>query len=177
MTVTASIFWIRPSPDFSEDTYRTLIAADSAVMLIDAAKGVEAQTIKLFNVTRKAGIPVFTFVNKMDRAARDPFELMEEIEKVLGIRCCPITWPIGVDGDFQGVLHRAKGEFELFTGGSHGAKQVDVQRLKLDEAGGVLADHYLTRLADESELLDAQGTSLTLKSARSQLSPMFLAAR
>lgn len=160
--------------DFSEDTYRTLIAADSAVMLIDAAKGVEAQTIKLFNVTRKAGIPVFTFVNKMDRAARDPFELMEEIEKVLGIRCCPITWPIGVDGDFQGVLHRAKGEIELFSGGSHGAKQVDVQRLKLDEAGGVLADHYLTRLADESELLDGAGDEFDIEKVRAgQLSPMF----
>ena len=87
--------------DFSEDTYRTLMAADSAVMVIDAAKGVEAQTIKLFKVCRMRNIPIFTFVNKMDRAAKDPFALMEELEQVLGIRSCPINWPIGTDGDFQ----------------------------------------------------------------------------
>ena len=92
--------------DFSEDTYRVLVAADAAVMLIDAAKGVEAQTIKLFKVCRMRNIPIFTFVNKMDRAAKDPFALMEELEQVLGIRSCPINWPIGVDGDFQGVYHR-----------------------------------------------------------------------
>ena len=89
--------------DFSEDTYRTLMAADSAVMVIDAAKGVEAQTIKLFKVCRMRNIPIFTFVNKMDRAAKDPFALMEELEQVLGIRSCPINWPIGVDGDFQEI--------------------------------------------------------------------------
>ena len=92
--------------DFSEDTYRVLVAADAAVMLLDAAKGVEAQTIKLFKVCRMRNIPIFTFVNKMDRAAKDPFALMEELESVLGIRSCPINWPIGVDGDFQGVYHR-----------------------------------------------------------------------
>ena len=83
--------------DFSEDTYRVLVAADSAVMLIDAAKGVEEQTVKLFKVCRMRGIPIFTFVNKMDRAAKDPFALMEEIEQVLGVRACPVNWPIGVD--------------------------------------------------------------------------------
>ena len=87
--------------DFSEDTYRVLVAADSAVMLIDAARGVEAQTIKLFKVCRLRGIPIFTCVNKMDRAAKDPFALMEELEQVLGIRACPLNWPIGVDGDFR----------------------------------------------------------------------------
>jgi peptide chain release factor 3 len=92
--------------DFSEDTYRVLVAADAAVMLIDAAKGVEAQTIKLFKVCRMRGIPIFTFVNKMDRASKDPFALMEDIENVLGIRTCPMNWPIGVDGDFQGVYLR-----------------------------------------------------------------------
>src|SRR5574344_1200782 len=95
--------------DFSEDTYRTLVAADSAVMLIDCAKGVEAQTIKLFKVCRMRHIPIFTFVNKMDRASKDPFALMEEIENVLGIRTCPMNWPIGVDGDFQGVYIRESG--------------------------------------------------------------------
>ena len=81
--------------DFSEDTYRTLMAADSAVMVIDAAKGVEAQTIKLFKVCTLRHIPIFTFINKMDREARDPFELMENIEEILGIRTYPMNWPIG----------------------------------------------------------------------------------
>ena len=92
--------------DFSEDTYRTLVAADSAVMLIDGAKGVEPQTIKLFHVCRMRGIPIFTFINKMDRAAKHPFELMDEIEQVLGIASSPINWPIGVEGDFKGIYHR-----------------------------------------------------------------------
>ena len=83
--------------DFSEDTYRTLVAADSAVMLIDNAKGVEEQTVKLFKVCRLRNIPIFTFINKMDRTGREPFELMEDIESVLGIRSCPVNWPIGID--------------------------------------------------------------------------------
>ena len=81
--------------DFSEDTYRTLAAADSAVMLIDSVKGVEPQTIKLFQVCRMRGIPIFTFINKMDRPGREPLELLDEIERVLGIPCSPINWPIG----------------------------------------------------------------------------------
>mgnify|MGYP003309015511 CR=1 FL=1 len=109
--------------DFSEDTYRTLMAADSAVMVIDAAKGVEAQTIKLFKVCRMRNIPIFTFVNKMDRAAKDPFSLMEELEQVLGIRAVPVNWPIGTDGDFKGVyqayrrMEEILNEKELQTGG------------------------------------------------------------
>jgi peptide chain release factor 3 len=89
--------------DFSEDTYRTLAAADAAVMLIDSAKGVEAQTKKLFQVCRRRGIPIFTFVNKMDRPGRDPLELLHEVEEVLGIRTVPITWPIGSGAEFKGV--------------------------------------------------------------------------
>jgi peptide chain release factor 3 len=90
--------------DFSEDTYRTLAAADAAVMLIDSAKGVEAQTKKLFQVCRRRGIPIFTFVNKMDRFGRDPFELLHEVEEVLGIPTCPITFPIGQGPQFTGVV-------------------------------------------------------------------------
>ncbi len=160
--------------DFSEDTYRTLMAADSAVMLIDGAKGVEEQTIKLFNVTKKAGIPVFTFVNKMDRSARDPFELMDEIESVLGIRCCPITWPIGVDGDFQGVFHRQGGHVELYSGGRHGSKQAQVERVSISEAKKKLAGHYLERLEGELELLDGAGDEFDIERVRNgELSPMF----
>src|SRR5436190_1453701 len=89
--------------DFSEDTYRTLAAADAAVMLIDSAKGVEAQTRKLFQVCRRRGIPIFTFVNKMDRLGREPFDNLHEVEEVLGIRTCPITWPLGQGQEFKGV--------------------------------------------------------------------------
>jgi len=90
--------------DFSEDTYRTLAAADAAVMLIDSGKGVEAQTRKLFQVCRRRGIPIFTFVNKMDRVGREPFDNLHEVEEVLGIRTCPITWPIGQGHDFKSVV-------------------------------------------------------------------------
>ena len=92
--------------DFSEDTYRTLMAADSAVMVIDGSKGVEAQTIKLFKVCAMRGIPVFTFINKMDREANDPFELIDEIETVLGMPTCPVNWPIGSGKNFKGVYDR-----------------------------------------------------------------------
>lgn len=100
--------------DFSEDTYRTLTAADSAVMLIDAAKGVEPQTRKLFEVCRMRGIPIFTFVNKLDRPGRDPLELLDELEKVLGIRSCPMSWPIGMGPDFKGVYDRKREEILFY---------------------------------------------------------------
>ena len=103
--------------DFSEDTYRTLAAADCAVMLIDAAKGVEPQTVKLFKVCRLRKIPIVTFVNKLDRAGRDPFDLMDEIEKVLGIPCSPATWPIGSGPDFQGVYDRWRKQLLRFERG------------------------------------------------------------
>ncbi len=100
--------------DFSEDTYRTLMAADSAVMVIDAAKGVEPQTIKLFEVCRMRGIPIFTFFNKMDREARDTFELLEEVERVLGIAWHPMVWPIGSGERFRGIYHLLNKEFHFF---------------------------------------------------------------
>lgn len=96
--------------DFSEDTYRTLTAADAAVMLIDAAKGVEPQTRKLFEVCRMRGIPIFTFINKMDRPSQDPLDLLDELEKVLGIRSCPMTWPLGSGDRFRGVYDRQANE-------------------------------------------------------------------
>lgn len=99
--------------DFSEDTYRTLMAADNAVMVIDGAKGVEPQTIKLFKVCVMRHIPIFTFINKFDREARDPFELLDDIESVLGIRTCPINWPIGCGHNFKGVYDRNSETVEL----------------------------------------------------------------
>ncbi len=162
--------------DFSEDTYRVLVAADAAVMLIDAAKGVEAQTIKLFKVCRMRGIPIFTFVNKMDRAAKDPFALMEEIENVLGIRTCPMNWPIGVDGDFQGVYIRDSGLISLYSGGNHGASMVTETQVALGspEADRLIAAHYLSRLRNEIELLDVAGDGFDKPAVLSgQLTPMF----
>ena len=162
--------------DFSEDTYRVLVAADAAVMLIDAAKGVEEQTIKLFKVCRLRGIPIFTFINKMDRAAKDPFTLMEELEEVLGIRSCPMNWPIGVDGDFQGVYQRSTDDILLYSGGNHGMSMVEQVRVKRHstEAEGMLEKHYLTRLDEEVELLDEAGDAFDLKAVLAgRLTPLF----
>ncbi len=109
--------------DFSEDTYRVLTAVDSALMVIDAAKGVEAQTIKLLNVCRMRNTPIITFMNKMDRETRDPLELLDEVESVLNIQCAPVTWPIGMGKTFRGVYHLLRDEIMLFTPGGERADQ------------------------------------------------------
>src|SRR5437868_1869522 len=109
--------------DFSEDTYRTLAAADCAVMLVDSAKGVEAQTIKLFEVCRMRKIPIVTFINKMDRDGKDPLDLMDEIEQVLGMPCSPVNWPIGAGNRFQGVFDREKRELMRFVESDYGARK------------------------------------------------------
>ncbi|WP_313953595.1 peptide chain release factor 3, partial [Accumulibacter sp.] len=113
--------------DFSEDTYRVLTAVDAAVMVIDAAKGVEAQTIKLLNVCRMRDTPIITFVNKLDREVREPFELLEEIESVLGIECAPITWPIGMGKSFRGVYHLLDDRLLHFAAGQE--RRVESERL------------------------------------------------
>lgn len=162
--------------DFSEDTYRTLVAADSVVMLIDGAKGVEAQTIKLFKVCRMRGIPIFTFVNKMDRASKDPFELMGELENVLGIRAYPMNWPIGIDGDFKGVYDRNKDEILVFNGGNHGSTLVNTVTGSVDDPvfTDLLGSHYHDRLVEEIELLDVAGDKFDLnKVLKGELTPMF----
>lgn len=109
--------------DFSEDTYRVLTAVDSALMVIDAAKGVESQTIKLLNVCRMRNTPIITFMNKMDRETRDPLELLDEVESVLDIQCAPVTWPIGMGKTFRGVYHLLRDEIMLFTPGGERADQ------------------------------------------------------
>jgi len=127
--------------DFSEDTYRTLTAADSAIMVIDAAKGIEAQTRKLFAVCRLRGIPVLTFINKLDLPARDPLDLLTEVEEVLGIQTCPMNWPIGSGREFAGVIDRASRELVLFTKtAAGGAAKAAVNRVPIDtpEAGALL---------------------------------------
>src|SRR5450432_1040503 len=112
--------------DFGEDTYRTLLAADSAVMLIDAAKGVEPQTRKLFAICRARRIPLFTFINKMDRPTRDPLELLDELENVLGIGAYPVNWPLGNGPSFRGVYDRTSKDLHLFERTEHGAKKAPV---------------------------------------------------
>ena len=145
--------------DFSEDTYRTLTAVDSALMLIDAASGVETQTKKLFEVCAMQKTPVLAFVNKMDREGRDPFDLMDEVEKVLGIKCYPVTWPIGMGADFRGVYHRTENKLLLFQKDADRARPVPLKNLSLDspEVVAELGEQAAANLRDEIELLEAAG--------------------
>jgi peptide chain release factor 3 len=163
--------------DFSEDTYRTLTAADSAVMLIDSAKGVEKQTRKLFEVCRMRGIPIFTFINKLDRFGRDPLDLMSEIEDVLGIDAVPVNWPVGEGNDFRGVYDRLDDRLILFSGGNHGRSLLDedvidasVGSPEFEAALGV----YASSVAESLELLAGAGAELDLARVRQgELTPMF----
>ena len=164
--------------DFSEDTYRTLMAADAAVMVIDAAKGVEAQTKKLFKVCTLRHIPIFTFVNKLDREARDPFDLMEEIESVLGIGTYPMNWPIGSGRNFRGVFDRQTRHVLAFEGEGRGNSTKKVAEIEAE-----LGDNALDELIGENnhenlmgdiELLDGAGDELNLDDvAVGKLSPVF----
>lgn len=163
--------------DFSEDTYRTLTAADSAVMLIDGAKGVEKQTRKLFEVCRMRGIPIFTFVNKMDRFGRDPLDLMSEIEEVLGIDAVPVNWPVGEGKDFRGVYDRLGDRLIMFSGGNHGRTLLEENIIEgglgsdaFNEALGIHAGE----LTDALELLDGAGAEFDIERVRAgELTPMF----
>ncbi|MCG7410400.1 peptide chain release factor 3 [Paenibacillus sp. ACRRX] len=161
--------------DFSEDTYRTLTAADSAVMLIDVAKGVEAQTIKLFQVCAKRGIPIFTFINKLDREGRSPFELMEELENVLGIRSVPMNWPIGMGRGLCGVYDRMKKQVELFQGDDHSTIKVQKVEDYRDPVIREMAGDYLhDQLCEELELLDVAGDEFDYeKVMNGELTPVF----
>ncbi len=163
--------------DFSEDTYRTLMAADSAVMVIDASKGVEAQTIKLFKVCVMRHIPIFTFINKMDLEARDSFELLDDIETVLGIRTCQIYWPIGAGKPFKGVYDRETKQVSMFravsVGGAKSAAETDydLNDPALKEAVG---DELYQQLLDEVELLDGASDTFDQELVdQGKLSPVF----
>ena len=160
--------------DFSEDTYRTLMAADAAVMVIDASKGVEAQTRKLFKVCAMRGVPIFTFINKMDRETRDPLELCEEVERELGIDTYAVNWPIGCGKEFQGVYDREKQCIIHFTDAGH-AKKAGVTEIALDDPALVelIGQKRRDNLADEIELLGA-GREFDLDAVRNgTLSPVF----
>ena len=163
--------------DFSEDTYRTLMAADSAVMVIDASKGVEAQTRKLFKVCVMRRIPIFTFINKMDRDAGDTFDLLDEIEKELGIDTCPVNWPIGSGKGFRGVYDRNKQAVFLYSDTQKGTREGETTEVPIGEGdrlfsaiGGDAAD----KLLGEIELLDGASAEFDLERVRAgQLTPVF----
>ena len=162
--------------DFSEDTYRTLMAADSAVMVIDGSKGVEAQTRKLFKVCVMRHIPIFTFINKMDRDANDTFELLDEIEKELGIATCPINWPIGSGKNFRGVYDRNTRKVLTFSDTQKGTKEgveeeISVDDSRLDE---VISQEQKEQLLEEIELLDGASAEFDQEQvSQGKLSPVF----
>lgn len=162
--------------DFSEDTYRTLMAADSAVMVIDGSKGVEAQTRKLFKVCVMRHIPIFTFINKMDRDAKDTFELMDEIEKELGIATCPINWPIGSGKEFRGVYDRETGTVKLFSDTQKGTQEGKEEDFPLDatELADIIGDDQRELLEEEIELLDGASAEFDQELvSKGELSPVF----
>ena len=163
--------------DFSEDTYRTLMAADSAVMVIDASKGVEAQTRKLFKVCVMRKIPIFTFINKMDRDANDTFELLDEIEKELGIATCPVNWPIGSGKRFKGVYDRHKQEVITFSDTEKGTKEGETRHIPVagrEELDTVIGEEAAETLMDEIDLLDGASAEFDLEAVQAgELTPVF----
>ncbi|HEY9692911.1 MAG TPA: peptide chain release factor 3 [Oculatellaceae cyanobacterium] len=162
--------------DFSEDTYRTLAAADNAVMLIDAAKGLEPQTRKLFEVCKMRSLPIFTFVNKLDRPGRDPFELLDEIEQELGLQTYAVNWPIGMGDRFKGVYERHSKQIHLFERSAHGSKEaidtvVDLGDPRIEQ---LLEQDLYYQFKEELELLDGVGAELDLDQVRSgKMTPVF----
>ena len=162
--------------DFSEDTYRTLMAADSAVMVIDASKGVEAQTRKLFKVCVMRHIPIFTFINKMDRDANDTFELLDDIEKELGIATCPINWPIGSGKEFKGVFDRQTKKVMTFADTLKGTKEGSEKIIDIDDPALVdeIGKEFKAQLDDEIELLDGASAEFDIEMVtKGELSPVF----
>lgn len=162
--------------DFSEDTYRTLAAADNAVMLIDTAKGLEAQTRKLFEVCRMRGIPIFTFINKLDRPGREPLELLDEIEQELGLQTYAVNWPIGMGDRFKGVFDRHKQQIHLFERSAHGSREarntiVDLGDAKIEE---LLEQELYFQLKNDLELLEGVGPELDLDLVhQGKMTPVF----
>ncbi len=162
--------------DFSEDTYRTLAAADSAVMLIDSVKGIEPQTIKLFKVCRMRGVPITTFINKMDRVGRAPLDLLDEIEQVLGIPCCPLNWPVGSGTNFLGVYDLQRGEVLRFERADAGERRAPMWTCALTDPAiaEALGERGHQELMDEVALLATAGNTFDhQRFLRGELSPVF----
>ena len=151
--------------DFSEDTYRTLTAVDSAVMVLDAARGIEPQTLKLFDVCKMRKTPIFTFINKLDRPSRSPLDLLDEIERVLGMKTTPLNWPIGDGVDFRGLYDLGSRTVHLFERTEHGAKRAPVMLAALEDRAldGAIGAERAARLREEVELLEMAGTPFDLE--------------
>ncbi|MGA1541189.1 MAG: GTP-binding protein, partial [Ilumatobacteraceae bacterium] len=145
--------------DFSEDTYRVLAAVDAVIMVLDTAKGIESQTLKLFQVCRTRRLPVVTFFNKYDRPGRDPLELLDEVEEQIGLRPTPATWPVGIPGDFRGVIDRRSGEYVRFTRTARGASLAPEEVIDRDAAAVEEGDAWKVAL-DGCGLLDAIGADI-----------------
>ncbi|MFN4257866.1 MAG: peptide chain release factor 3 [Gemmataceae bacterium] len=160
--------------DFCEDTYRTLAAADSAVMVVDAAKGIEQQTKKLFQVCAARQIPIMTFINKMDRHGREPLDLLGEIEQVLGIAAVPLNWPIGLGPEFRGIVDRPSGDCLLFHPTHRGTLQVPTTVVPLRDVDRFLSTSLASRCREELELLDGAGEQFDSEQfLRGQVTPVF----
>jgi peptide chain release factor 3 len=162
--------------DFSEDTYRVLTAVDAAVMVIDAGKGIEAQTRKLFEVCRRRGVPIFTFINKLDRPAREPLALLDEVEKVLGIEAYPVNWPLGAGDRFKGVFDRMTKEVHLFERTAHGAFRapVSIGDLSSPFVRDNLDETTYNQVTEELEMLEIAGASFDLDRVRAgEVTPVF----
>jgi peptide chain release factor 3 len=162
--------------DFSEDTYRTLAAADNAVMLIDAAKGLEPQTRKLFEVCRMRGLPIFTFVNKLDRPGREPLELLDEIEQELGLQTYAANWPIGMGDRFKGVFERRTRQIYLFERAAHGQREAVNTIIDLGDPNieSLLEQELYYQFKDDLELLEGIGSELDLAQIHAgKMTPVF----
>jgi len=162
--------------DFSEDTYRTLMAADSAVMVIDASKGVESQTKKLFKVCVMRQIPIFTFINKLDRESRNTFELLDEIESVLGIRTCPMNWPIGSGKNFKGIYDRTTKHIHRYFAANSGQKEIEKLELELGDArlDELIGKENHDTLMEEIELIDGASSEFDINEVLAgRLTPVF----
>jgi peptide chain release factor 3 len=162
--------------DFSEDTYRVLTAVDAAVMVVDAGKGIESQTRKLFEVCRRRGVPIFTFMNKMDRPARPSLDLLDELENVLGIHAFPVNWPLGDGPRFKGVYDRENKQVHLFQRTVHGAYRapVNVTGIEDDEVRAAVDEDVYRQVCDELELLEGAGADFDQgKVLSGELTPVF----
>jgi len=160
--------------DFSEDTYRVLTAADAAVMVLDVAKGIEAQTRKLFEVCRARRLPIITFLNKCDRPGREPLQLLDEIQEQIGLSVTPVTWPVGDPGDFRGVIDRRSGDFVRFTRTARGIRVAPEEVVPRERAAGEEGAAWV-RAAEELALLAAVGANLDLPSfLAGESSPLFV---
>src|SRR6267378_2932754 len=150
--------------DFSEDTYRVLSAVDCAIMLLDSAKGLEPQTLKLFDVCRSRHVPVVTFVNKWDRPGREPLELLDEIEQRIGLRPTPLNWPVGIAGDFRGLIERSTGEYTAYTRRPGGAERALEEVFKDQEKAREREGAAYDAAAEELELLTEIGAEIDIPS-------------